>query len=149
MTLGGGADRLLAPFPAPGPAPLEPRRRVATPLFRAPGPDRTDPKMFAVISDRGNQATVHVGDIVLCDYQSDWSAGDSVTFDNVLLMGDEGEVSVGTPTVAGAKVTGEVVEHCRGKKEVVFRFKRRKNVRVKRGHRQDHTRVRITGIEGA
>ena len=118
-------------------------------MIRAPGPDRTDPKMFAVISDRGNQATVHVGDIVLCDYQSDWNAGDAVTFDNVLLMGNEGEVSVGTPTVAGAKVTGEVIGHAKGKKEVVFRFKRRKNVRVKNGHRQNHTRVRITGIEGA
>ena len=104
--------------------------------------------MFAVISDRGNQATVRVGDVLLCDYQSDWSAGDSVTFDDVLIVGNEGGVSVGRPTVEGAKVQGEVVEHCKGPKEVVFRFKRRKNVRVKRGHRQNHTRVRITAIEG-
>ena len=103
--------------------------------------------MFAVISDRGNQATVRVGDVVTCDFQSGWNPGDPVTFDKVLLMGDEGEVSVGKPTVEGAKVTGEVVNHCKGPKEVVFRFKRRKNVRVKRGHRQRYTRVRITGIE--
>jgi large subunit ribosomal protein L21 len=102
--------------------------------------------MFAVISDRGRQATVHVGDVVLCDYQSSWNPGDTVTFDQVLLMGDEGEVSVGKPNVAGASVTAEVVEHCKGLKEVVFRFKRRKNVRSKRGHRQNLTRVRITGI---
>lgn len=105
--------------------------------------------MFAVISDRGNQATVRVGDVLLCDFCSDWNPGDAVSFDNVLLMSNEGAVSVGKPNVEGAKVVGEVVEHCRGKKEVVYRFKRRKNVRVKRGHRQDHTRVRITGIEGA
>jgi large subunit ribosomal protein L21 len=105
--------------------------------------------MFAVISDRGRQATVHLGDVVVCDYRSGWKPGDAVTFEQVLLMGNEGEVSVGQPTVAGAQVTGEVLGHFRGEKEVVFRFKRRKNVRSKRGHRQDHTRVRITGIEGS
>ena len=74
--------------------------------------------------------------------------GSTITFDEVLLVGGEGGVKIGKPTVAGAKVTGEVLGEDRGKKIVVFRFKRRKNVRVKRGHRQSYTRVRITDIAG-
>jgi large subunit ribosomal protein L21 len=70
-----------------------------------------------------------------------------VTFDEVLLVGEEGEVRVGRPTLEGASVTGEVLGVAKGEKLVAFRFKRRKNVRVKRGHRQKYTRVRITGIE--
>ena len=67
--------------------------------------------------------------------------------EQVLLLGEEGNVRVGKPTVAGAKVTAEVLGMAKGQKVVAFRFKRRKNVRVKRGHRQKFTRVRITGIE--
>ena len=105
--------------------------------------------MFAVISDRGRQAGVRVGDVLDCDLNLSWTQGDTVTFDQVLLTSNEGDVRVGAPAVDGVSVTAEVVGHVKGKKEVVFRFKRRKNVRVKNGHRQNHTRVRITGIEGA
>ena len=59
----------------------------------------------------------------------------------------EGEVKVGKPTVEGATVTGQVLGEHRGKKIVIFRFKRRKNVRRKTGHRQTYTRVRITDIQ--
>ena len=105
--------------------------------------------MYAIISDRNNQATVRVGDEILCDLMGDAERGSSVTFDHVLLVGGEGGVKVGKPTVAGAKVTGEVIRSDeRGAKVVVFRFKRRKNIRVKRGHRQSYTRVRITDIAG-
>ena len=104
--------------------------------------------MYAVISDRNNQATVRVGDEILCDLMGDAERGSTVTFDNVLLVGGEGGVKVGKPTVSGAKVTGEVVRMERGAKVVVFRFKRRKNIRVKKGHRQSYTRVRITDIAG-
>jgi len=103
--------------------------------------------VFAVISDRGRQAGVRLGDVVSCDLNTDWNPGDSVTFDQVFLLSNEGDVKVGAPTVEGASVTGEVVGHVKGKKEVVFRFKRRKNVRVKRGHRQGYTQVRITKID--
>ena len=68
------------------------------------------------------------------------------TFGDVLLVTNEGETTVGQPTIEGASVTGEVVGELRGRKEVVFRFKRRKNVRVKNGHRQTYTSVKITGI---
>lgn len=104
--------------------------------------------MYAVISDRGRQAGVRVGDVLACDQNEQWNQGDAVTFDDVLLVSNEGEVRVGTPKVEGVKVTGEVVGHARGEKLVVFRFKRRKNVRVKRGHRQTYSHVKITAIEG-
>ena len=104
--------------------------------------------MYAVISDRGRQAGVHVGDVVACDQNDQWNEGDTVTFDDVLLVSNEGEVRVGTPTLEGAKVTGQVLGHVKGEKVVVFRFKRRKNVRVKKGHRQTYSHVKITAIEG-
>jgi len=104
--------------------------------------------VYAVISDRGRQAGVRVGDVLACDQNDQWTKGDVVTFEDVLLVSDEGEVRVGTPKVEGVTVTGEVVGHARGEKLVVFRFKRRKNVRVKRGHRQTYSHVKITAIEG-
>lgn len=110
------------------------------------GPDQT--QMYAIISDRNNQATVRVGDEILCDLMDDAERGSTITFDHVLLVGEEGSVKIGKPTVEGAKVSGEVVGEARGDKVVVFRFKRRKNIRVKRGHRQSYTRVRITDING-
>ncbi|MEM7307726.1 MAG: 50S ribosomal protein L21 [Planctomycetota bacterium] len=104
--------------------------------------------MYAVISDRSRQIGVRVGDVVVCDASPDAQGEDckDLLFDRVLLVSNEGEVRVGTPTVEGASVKGEVLGAFRGKKCVVFRFKKRKNVRVKRGHRQDYVRVRITEI---
>ena len=110
---------------------------------RTPDPE---PPVYAVISDRSRQLGVRVGDVVVCDPSAEAEAGKSITFDRVLLLSNEGEVTIGKPTVDGATVTGEVLGAFRGKKEVVFRFKRRKNVRVKNGHRQDYVRVKITGI---
>ena len=103
--------------------------------------------MYAIISDRGNQTTVRVGDEVVCDLM-DADKGVEITFDQVLLMGDEGGVKIGTPLLKGASVKGEVLGLARGEKIVVFHFKRRKNVRRKSGHRQSYTRVRITEILG-
>ena len=88
-----------------------------------------------------------MGDLVACDLNTEWKEGQTVLFEQVLLVSDEGEVKVGKPALPGAKVTAEVVGHRKGKKEVVFRFKKRKNVRVKRGHRQGYTEVRITQID--
>ena len=104
--------------------------------------------MYAVICDRNQQTTVRPGDEILCDLMDDAEPGQSVTFDRILLVGEEGSVKIGKPTVDGATVTGEVMGEARGDKLVVFRFKRRKNIRVKRGHRQSYTRVRITDING-
>ena len=102
--------------------------------------------MYAIISDRNNQATVRVGDEVLCDLMDAATPGSEITFDQVLLVGDEGNVKIGKPTVDGASVKGEVLGLAKGKKLIIFRFKRRKNIRRKAGHRQKYTRVRITEI---
>ena len=76
-------------------------------------------------------------------------AGAPVVFDQVLLVssGDGGEVTIGKPTVAGAKVTGEIVEQGRGEKLVVFKFRRRKNYVRRTGHRQNYTAVKIAEIQ--
>ena len=103
--------------------------------------------MYAVVSDRGQQTGLRVGDVVDFDLNEGWSDGDQVTFDQILLVSNEGNVQVGKPTVSGASVKGEVLGHVKGDKVTVFRFKRRKNVRVKTGHRQGYTRVRITSID--
>jgi large subunit ribosomal protein L21 len=102
--------------------------------------------VYAVISDRSRQHTVRSGDLILCDFAGGKSAGETITFDQVLLVGGEGTARVGKPFVEGASVVGEVVGTSHGEKLVVFRFKRRKNVRRKKGHRQDYTQVRITEI---
>lgn len=102
--------------------------------------------MYAIIQDRSRQATVRKGEVLLLDLDRRYKSGDKITFDQVLLVGDEGKVQVGKPLVKNASVTAEVVREVRGEKVIAFRFKRRKGVRKKRGHRQDYTEVRITGI---
>ncbi len=102
--------------------------------------------MYAIISDRQNQAKVRVGDEIVCDLM-DAEPGAEISFDNVLLVGDEGEVKIGKPTLEGVAVKGQVIGDIKGGKVVVFRFKRRKNIRKKTGHRQRYTRVKITSID--
>ncbi len=104
--------------------------------------------MYAIIQDRSRQTTVRKGEVVQLDLDRRHKAGDKITFDQVLLVGDEGQVKVGKPTLKGASVTAEVLGEARGDKVIAFRFKRRKGVRKKRGHRQSYTQVRITGIQG-
>lgn len=72
--------------------------------------------------------------------------GATVEFDRVLLIGDDGAVQVGSPTVAGAKVLAHVLDHDRGDKIIVFKYKAKSNYRRRTGHRQALTRVRITEI---
>lgn len=103
--------------------------------------------MYAVISDRSRQFKVQVGDQIICD-DLDWTEDNrQVTFDEVLLVSNEGQVRLGKPTVEGARVTAEVIGQATGEKLVVFKYRRRKDSRSKRGHRQHYTKVRITGIE--
>jgi len=66
----------------------------------------------------------------------------------VLLVGQGDTVQIGTPLVAGAKVTGEIVSHGRGTKIVVYKFRKRTNYRKKQGHRQAYTEIKITAIHG-
>jgi large subunit ribosomal protein L21 len=104
--------------------------------------------VYAIINDRGRQATVREGDVLLLDLQGSAEPGQTITFDKVLLVGNEGAVKIGKPTVKGASVSAQVLGLEKGPKLIAFRFKRRKNVRVKRGHRQKYTEVKITKING-
>ena len=101
---------------------------------------------YAVIRTGGKQYRVAAGDVVQVATLAG-NPGDKVKFDDVLLVGGEA-VTIGKPTVAGAAVEGEIVEHGRGPKLVVFKFRKRKRSRRKAGHRQDFTAVRITGVKG-
>lgn len=101
--------------------------------------------MFAVIKTGGKQYKVVEDQIVIVEKLAA-AAGDSVAFDQVLLVGDDAKTTLGAPYVAGASVTAEVVEQARGDKIVVFKKKRRQNYRRRNGHRQHETVLRITEI---
>ena len=100
--------------------------------------------MFAVIKTGGKQYRVAEKDVLEIDKVAG-QPGETVKFEEVLLVGGDA-VTLGAPTVAGASVAAEVVEQGRGPKIIAFKKRRRKNSRRKRGHRQEFTRVRITGI---
>lgn len=101
--------------------------------------------MFAVIKAGGRQYRVAADDVIEID-RITGDVGDSVDFDEVLMLTGPDGATVGTPVVSGASVAAEVVEHRRGAKVVVFKKRRRKNSRRTRGHRQHYTLVRITDI---
>ena len=103
--------------------------------------------MYAVIQTGGKQYRVEPGKTVVVEKLAG-EKGAQVEFDQVLLVssGDGGSVTIGKPTVANAKVTGEIVEQGRGDKLVVFKFRRRKNYAKKQGHRQAFTEIRIKEI---
>jgi large subunit ribosomal protein L21 len=103
--------------------------------------------MYAVIKDGGRQFKVKAGDRILADLKSGFEDGAEVRFDQVLLVGGEGETRVGTPTVEGASVVGTVLGLKKGDKIVVFKKRRRKDSKVKNGHRQQYTTVKIERIE--
>jgi large subunit ribosomal protein L21 len=100
--------------------------------------------MFAVIKTGGKQYRVAEKDVITVEKVTG-APGDLVEFAEVLLLGGDSPV-VGTPTVAGASVAGEVVEQTRGGKVIAFKKRRRKNSRRKRGHRQELSVIRITEI---
>ncbi len=105
--------------------------------------------MFAVVEAGGRQYRVAPGEVVKME-KVHAQKGDAVNFDKVVLLApDGGEPKVGTPYVAGAAVSGTLVAQNRDKKIIVFRYKPKKRVRVKRGHRQPYSLVRIEGIQGA
>ena len=104
--------------------------------------------MYAVIKTGGKQYRVAADDMLTIERIAG-DVGATVGFDHVLMVGGEGAPKVGCPFISGAKVTAQVVEHGRGPKVIAFKKRRRKNSRRKRGHRQDLTTVKITGITGA
>jgi large subunit ribosomal protein L21 len=104
--------------------------------------------MYAVIKTGGKQYRVAKDDVLEIERIAG-EAGTKIEFSEVLMVGTGASVKVGTPTVSGAKVTGELVEQSRGPKLIAFKKRRRKNSRRKKGHRQDLSTVRITSITGA
>ena len=104
--------------------------------------------MYAVIKTGGKQYRVAKDDVVTIERVAG-AAGAIIEFNEVLMVGSGESVKVGTPTVAGAKVTAELVGQTRGEKLIAFKKRRRKNSRRKKGHRQDLSTVRITTITGA
>ena len=103
--------------------------------------------MYVIFKALGKQFRAVKGATLRLPYQEKKSAGDSLTFDEVLLTSNGDTITAGAPTVAGAKVTVEVVGHGKEAKIYVFKFKRRKNYRRKTGHRQKYTEVRITDVQ--
>jgi large subunit ribosomal protein L21 len=102
--------------------------------------------VYAIVQNGGHQVKVEPGTIVTLDRMAN-EAGAEVTFDQVLLVSNDGDVVAGTPYVAGAKVVGVVEDHPRGPKIRIFKSKRRKQERRTHGFRADQTRVRITSIQ--
>jgi large subunit ribosomal protein L21 len=102
--------------------------------------------VYAIVQNGGHQVKVEAGTIVTVDRMAD-ETGAEVTFDQVLLVSNDGDVKAGTPYVEGAKVVGVVEDHTRGPKIRVFKSKRRKQERRAHGFRADQTRVRITSIQ--
>ncbi len=104
--------------------------------------------MYAVIKTGGKQYRVAKDELVTIERIAG-EAGAKIEFNEVLMVGSGADVTIGAPIVSGAKVTGELVEQSRGPKLIAFKKRRRKNSRRKKGHRQDLSVVRITGITGA
>ena len=102
--------------------------------------------MYAVVRTGGKQYLVSEKDFFKVE-KLPGSVGESVVFDEVLLVSKEGDVKVGRPRVEGARVTGTIVEQAREKKIIVFKMKRRKGYRKKQGHRQFYTGVKVDSIE--
>jgi large subunit ribosomal protein L21 len=101
--------------------------------------------MFAVVEIAGRQYTVNPNDTIVVPSLHE-QAGTKLRFDRVLLVGDDAAVTVGAPHLSGAHVEGTILEHAKSDTVIVFKKKRRKGYRVRKGHRQPQTRVEITKI---
>ena len=101
--------------------------------------------MYAVIQTGGKQYRVQPEDVIAVE-RLNAHVGDTVEFDSVLALGDA-EMTLGTPTVAGARVVGTVLANERGRKIRVFKYKPKKHYKRTQGHRQELTRVRIDRIQ--
>ncbi len=103
--------------------------------------------MYAIIATGGKQYKVSEGDIITIE-KLGVEAGETVTFDQVLAVNNDSKLVVGDPTVNGASVTASVVKEGRGKKVIVYKYKRKTGYHKKNGHRQAFTQVKIEKING-
>ncbi len=101
---------------------------------------------YSIIETGSKQYRVAAGDTLVIERLA-VEAGQSVTFDRVLLVSNEGKVSVGSPTISGASVVADVIEHKRGEKKLTFKMKRRKGYHKSIGHRQELTVVKVKEIK--
>jgi large subunit ribosomal protein L21 len=101
--------------------------------------------MYAVIATGGKQYKVQQDDVIDIE-RLEGEVGAKVTFDEILALGEDGNIELGSPKMEGASVEGEIIDQFRGKKLTVFKFKRRKGYQKKQGHRQELTKVRIAAI---
>ncbi|MFH1985325.1 MAG: 50S ribosomal protein L21 [Pseudomonadota bacterium] len=101
--------------------------------------------MYAIVKTGGKQYRVSQGDTMRFE-RLDGDVGSTVTFDQVLMVADGDNVTVGQPIVENAVVNGQIVEQGKAKKIIVFKYKRRKGYRRTQGHRQQYTAVRIDSI---
>ena len=103
--------------------------------------------MYAVLETGSKQYRVSAGDTLQIE-RLDIEAGKPVTFDRVLMVNNDGAVRIGAPTVAGATIVADVVEHIRGEKKLTFKMKRRKGYHKSIGHRQELTVIKVKEIAG-
>ncbi len=104
--------------------------------------------MYAIFVDGGRQYKVESGQRLDIDLRSDVSSGDTVEFSQVLAIGGDEGLKLGSPAIDGAKVTAKVIGVEKGEKIYVQKFRRRKNYHRRNGHRQQYTRVEISDIAG-
>jgi large subunit ribosomal protein L21 len=104
--------------------------------------------MYAIFEDGSHQFRVREGDRIVVD-RREGEPGSELVFPKVLLISGEGTPTIGAPVIEGARVTAKIVDQFRDKKIIIQKFRRRKNMRRRKGHRQPHTTVLITGIATA
>ena len=103
--------------------------------------------MYAVVESGGKQHRVIEGETLKVE-KLDLATGESLTIDQVLMVGEGESVKIGAPYVAGSSVTAEVVSHGRHEKVTIVKFRRRKHHRKQMGHRQWYTELKVTSIAG-
>ena len=101
--------------------------------------------MYAILDVNNRQYKVKEGQEIYVDLQKA-EVGDNLKFDRILLAENEGSITIGTPALDNASVSAVVVDHVKGDKVIVFKKKRRKGYKVKKGHRQNYTKIRIDSI---
>ena len=101
--------------------------------------------MYAVIVSGGKQHRVQEGEVLRLE-KIEVATGETVEFDQVLMVTEGENIKIGAPLVAGAKVTAEVLDHGRADKVKIIKFRRRKHHMKRQGHRQWYTEIKITGI---
>jgi large subunit ribosomal protein L21 len=101
--------------------------------------------MYAVVKTGGKEYRISKGDLVRVE-KLEGKVGDQVNLSEVLMVSDEGQVQVGTPFLANAVITGEIVQEVKGKKVLTYKMKKRKNYRRFKGHRQTYTYLRVNEI---